>query len=298
MGKAGVGLRHDREGEDLTLQTATAQDAGFGGEDEIMGEEMEEWELQALKEQQGMLLLENRILWQQDKDSYQVADQETLREQEELLQEEKERLAEQVRVNQMLQLLQAQGHTTPLLLTPPSTAASRNHASSWQSMEDPVSSPGSCCNRDIEGVNFHLLSVDNQPMSALTRGSGCTGADEEARSLPDSPSLSSSGCWSALASANKSSLWPSKPDRLATASSDKRPTSARTTSSCMSTGRPCSPLQLLVLAAEDDDSVDLERDWVGLLQRTSGRPLSGVSNISGISGMSTDSVSCAVDQCQ
>ena len=61
-------------------------------------------------------------------------------------------------MNQMLQLLQAQGHTTPLLLTPPSTAASRNHASSWQSMEDPVSSPGSCCNRDIEGVNFHLLS--------------------------------------------------------------------------------------------------------------------------------------------
>ena len=43
-------------------------------------------------------------------------------------------------------------------------------------------------------------AVDNQPMSALTRGSGCTGADEEARSLPDSPSLSSSGCWSGMAS--------------------------------------------------------------------------------------------------
>jgi hypothetical protein len=93
-------------------------------------------------------------------------------------------------MNQMLELLQAHGHTVPLLCTPPPSACSKR-TSSPCTMEDREFSSAateSRSNRDIDTVNFHLLSMGNQ------KGWGCNAANRDHGR--DSPPLSNSGCWS------------------------------------------------------------------------------------------------------
>lgn len=282
------------------MALAGAEEDGVSATEEAIGEEMEEWELQALNEQNEILSLENRVMWPHvggaDKDGACHGDEQMTQEahvcerEQQLLRDEQDRLAEQLRVNQMLQLLQAQGHTVPLLCTPPPSACSKR-SSSPRTMEDPafcLAARECQPNRDIDTVNFHLLSMGNH------KGWGCNAANSDHDR--DSPPLSNSGCWPVLASSGKSTRWPSRTDRPSTATSEKRPASAVTTSrssSAMSLGRPLSPLQLLVLTQDSSDGVDLgfeSDDWGGLLEQSTLRPLSGVSNLSGLSvDMSTDS---------